>query len=162
MIDGCLTVTLLSSQPATCSTSTQWTWSLWRALRPWPRPSPRRWPPPLRPPPPSCTSRCPRKASRWQTTRGSESGENTRAHVCFYGTSVNTGRSTQSEAVITNAGLKDQEHLCGSVSSKENEEKSRLNYVWNTSITWICSWVWHMSQAFVNALTSSLVHNEET
>lgn len=65
---------LLSSQHATCSTSTQWRWSPWQALRLLPRPYLRHWLPLLHLLPPLCTSRCLHKASRWPTTRGSKSG----------------------------------------------------------------------------------------
>lgn len=65
---------VLSSQHATCCTSTRWRWSPWRALRPLPRRYLRRWLLLLHLLPPSCTSRCLHKASHWRTTRGSESG----------------------------------------------------------------------------------------
>lgn len=68
---------LLFFQHATCSTSTQWRWSPWQALRLLPRPYPRHWQLLLHLLPPLCTSRCLHKASRLQTTKGSESGQPT-------------------------------------------------------------------------------------
>lgn len=68
----------VSLQRATSSTSTRWTWSPSRGLRPSPRPSVRRWPPtPSLTPPPS-TSKCRRRASRSPTARGSESERGTK------------------------------------------------------------------------------------
>lgn len=59
-------------QRATSSTSTQWTWSRWRDLRPWPRPSARRWPAARCPSPRPFTSRCRCKALHSPTARGSK------------------------------------------------------------------------------------------
>lgn len=61
-------------QHAMCSTSTQWRWSPWQALRPSLRPYLRHWLQLLHPLLLLCTSRCPHRASRWLTTRGSKSG----------------------------------------------------------------------------------------
>lgn len=63
-----------------CSTSTQWRWNPWLALRLLPRPYLKHWLPLLHRLPPLCTSRCLHKASRWLTTRGSKSGY--RTHSC--------------------------------------------------------------------------------
>lgn len=75
---------MMHSQHATCSTSTQWRWSPWPALRPSPRRFRRRWLVRLRLLPPSCTSRCRHRASHWRTTRGSTCVSCPRASVILY------------------------------------------------------------------------------